>query len=505
MNDIEQMGITEHAARTPGKPALVMADGRCLTYADLEETSWQLARLLRLHGLGPGDSVAILMENRPEYAMAQWAVRRAGLDHVLLNTRLTPDELAYIIDGACAGALITSAALADRAARLPRPAVRMSVDAGLPDFIPLPAVLGEMTPDPLEGVPLGRDLMYSSGTTGRPKGIETAIGGDIGVIMQRMYGLTPDDVYLSPAPPYHTAPARTVAGLLTLGMTVVLMPSFDPRAFLGLVEQHRVTITQLVPTMFVRLLRLPPEERKAADLSSLRTVLHNAAPCPADVKEQMIEWWGPILHESYAATEGNGFTHVDSRDWLAHRGTVGKAAMGTIRILGEDGRELPPGETGLVYFDGGAEFSYRGDPEATARGRRPEGWTTTGDLGHVDEEGYLYLAGRADDMIICGGVNVHPQQAEDTLISHPRVLDAAVFGVPDDDMGERVHAVVQLVDAEAASPAVANELIAYCRGHLASIMCPRSIEFAAELPREPNGKLLKRLLRDARSPERSAR
>jgi long-chain acyl-CoA synthetase len=489
------MSITEHAAATPGKPAVIVPGIAPLTYRDLEQGSWQLARLLRLQGLTEGGSVAVLMENRPEYVMVQFAIRRAGLNYVLLNTRLTPGEMEYIVQDSRATAVVTSALYAERALALPRLDVRMSVDADVTGLIPIPSLLAEISPAPIPDVPLGHDLMYSSGTTGRPKGIETAIGAEIGTVMRRMYGLTADDVYLSPAPMYHTAPARTVAGLMTLGMTVVLMSSFEARLFLELVERYRVTITQLVPTMFVRLLRLPEDERDRVDLSSLNTVLHNAAPCPVLVKEEMIEWWGPILHESYAATEGNGFTHVTSEDWLEHRGTVGKAALGKIRIVGDDGRELPPGEVGVVYFGDGLDFAYRGDPGKTERSRHPAGWTTTGDLGRVDEEGYLYLHGRADDMLICGGVNVHPQECEDVLISHPRVLDAAVFGIPDEDMGERVQAVVQLVDPGAASPGLAEELIAYCRERLASIKCPQSVEFARELPREPNGKLLKRLLR----------
>ncbi len=488
------MSITEHAFRTPDKPAVIVPGLPPLTYRGLEEGSWRLARFLRSHGLERGDAVAILMENRPEYVLAQWAVRRAGLDYVVLNPRLAAGDLAHIVEDSRTGALITSAACADLAARMPVSGPRLSVD-GAEGGAPLAEVLPDHRADPLEGVPLGHDLMYSSGTTGRPKGIETALGGEIGAIMQRMYGLTADDVYLSPAPMSHTAPARTVAGLVTLGMTVVLMPSFEPRAFLELVERHRVTLTQMVPTMFVRLLRLPEAERTRHDLSSLRTVLHNAAPCPVAIKEQMIGWWGPILHESYAATEGNGFTHVASPDWLAHPGTVGRAAAGRIRILGEDGAELPPGEVGLVYFEGGGAFSYRGDPAKTEAARSPQGWTTTGDLGRLDEEGYLYLAGRADDMVIRGGVNVHPQEAEDLLISHPAVQDAAVFGVPDDDMGEQLKAVVQLVDPAEEGPMRAAELLAHCREHLAPIKCPTVLDFSSGLPRDPNGKLLKRLLR----------
>jgi long-chain acyl-CoA synthetase len=487
------MSIDEHAAQTPDKPAIIVPGMAPLTYRELDEGSWRLARFLVGCGLRPGESVAILMENRPEYVMAQWAVRRAGLNYVLLNTRLTLGEIQYIVDDAKAAALVTSAAYADLVQRLPGPGIRVSVDGG-PGCIAAPT-LEWVSTEPLLGRPLGGDLMYSSGTTGRPKGIKTAIGGEVGAIMQRMYGLTHADVYLSPAPMCHTAPARTVAGLMALGMTVVLMPSFDPIAFLGLVEEHRVTITQVVPTMFVRMLRLPEEDRLRHDVSSLRTVLHNAAPCPVAVKEQMIEWWGPILHESFAATEGNGFTHVTTEEWLAHKGTVGRAALGALHIVGEDGCELPPDEVGLVYFEGGPSFSYRADPGKTSESRSAEGWSTTGDLGRVDADGYLYLTGRASDMIICGGVNVYPQEAEDALISHSEVLDAAVFGIPDDDMGEQVKAVVQLVDPAMASPDKAADLIAHCRARLASVKCPRSVDFTDALPREPNGKLLKRLLR----------
>jgi long-chain acyl-CoA synthetase len=303
-------------------------------------------------------------------------------------------------------------------------------------------------------------------------------------------------VYLSPAPLYHAAPLRFNLTVQRLGGTCVIMEHFDAAEFLALIERHRVTATQVVPTMFIRLLKLPEAERAQHDLSSLRVAIHAAAPCPIPVKEQMIAWWGPKIKEYYAGTEGNGFCAIDSEEWLQHKGSVGRALMGTLHILDDEWNELPPGEPGTIYVEGGNTFSYHKDPEKTAASKSPQGWTTLGDIGYLDGDGYLYLTDRKAHMIISGGVNIYPQECENLLSTHPKVADCAVIGVPNEDFGEEVKAVVQPVDMAAAGPALAEELIAFCRANLSHVKCPRSVDFEAELPRHPTGKLYKRLLRD---------
>jgi acyl-CoA synthetase (AMP-forming)/AMP-acid ligase II len=281
-----------------------------------------------------------------------------------------------------------------------------------------------------------------------------------------------------------------------VGATSVVMERFDPELSLRLIERHRITHSQWVPTMFVRLLKLPPQLRRRYDLSSHRVALHAAAPCPIAIKEQMIEWWGPILIEYYAATEGHGSTQIDSHEWLQHRGSVGRARNCELHILDEEGHELPPGEVGTVYFGGGPSFEYHNDPDKTASARSAQGWATVGDMGYVDADGYLYLTDRKANMIISGGVNIYPQEAENVLINHPAVADVAVFGIPNEEFGEEVKAVIEPVEFATAGPALERELLAYCHSHLAKFKCPRSIDFAAKLPRSETGKLYKRRIRD---------
>jgi long-chain acyl-CoA synthetase len=305
-------------------------------------------------------------------------------------------------------------------------------------------------------------------------------------------------VYLSPAPLYHAAPLRFTMAVQRVGGTVIVMEHFDPADLLRLIETYRVTHIQVVPTMFVRMLKLPKEERERYDVSSLQTVIHAAAPCPIPVKEQMIEWWGPKIHEYYAGTEGNGFCAITSEEWLAHKGSVGKPLLGELHIVDDDGNEVGPREEGTIYFGGGAQFEYHNDPEKTASSRdsKGRGWSTLGDVGYADEDGYLYLTDRKAYMIISGGVNIYPQEAENLLTTHPKVLDVAVIGVPNEDFGEEVKAVVQLVDGIEPSPDLVRELIQFCRDELADVKCPRTVDFVDELPRHPTGKLYKRLLRD---------
>jgi acyl-CoA synthetase (AMP-forming)/AMP-acid ligase II len=346
-------------------------------------------------------------------------------------------------------------------------------------------------------------MLYSSGTTGRPKGVkhplpEGPFGSPPALVagIMAMYGATPESVYLSPAPLYHAAPLGFTMGMLRIGATVVVMEHFDAAQALALIERHRVTHAQWVPTMFVRMLKLPAAERLRHDVSSLRSAIHAAAPCPVHVKEQMIEWWGPILYEYYAGTEGNGFCAIDSTQWLAHKGSVGRPLNAKVHILDDACRELPPGEVGTIYFESAAKYEYHNDPAKTASVKSPQGWTTLGDVGYVDPDGWLFLTDRKAFMIISGGVNIYPQETEDCLIQHPKVVDVAVIGVPNEDFGEEVKAVVQPVQMDEAGPALEEELIAWCRDRISPLKCPRTVDFEAELPRHPTGKLYKRLLRD---------
>jgi long-chain acyl-CoA synthetase len=498
-----------YAETTPDKPATIMAgSGQTITYRQLNEASNRVAQLIRARGLQFGDGLAIMMENHPRYHEVLWGAQRSGLRFTAISSRLTPGEVDYIVNDCGAQIFVTSHAMRAIAEelppdRLPKVHTRLMIDGAIDSFESYEAVTAEQPAAPVADELEGTDMLYSSGTTGRPKGIERNLErrpagspDSVSLLMGAMYGFTPDSVYLSPAPLYHSAPLRFTMAVHRLGGTAIVMEHFDPVQFLELVERYRVTHTQVVPTMFVRMLKLPEEQRRRFDLSSLQTVIHAAAPCPVPVKEQIIEWWGPIVQEYYAGTEGNGFCAIDSADWLAHRGSVGRALQGTIHILDEDGTELPTGEPGTIYFEGGPEFAYHNDPEKTASARNPAGWSTLGDIGYLDGEGYLYLTDRKAHMIISGGVNIYPQEAENVLTMHPKVVDVAVFGVPNDDFGEEVKAVVQPVDMALAGAELERELIAYCRDHLADVKCPRSVDFEAELPRAPTGKLYKRLLRD---------
>ncbi len=499
-----------HARRSPDKPATIMASsGEVVTYGQLEARSNQLAHLLRSLGLARGDGIALCLENSARFHEVCWAAQRSGLYYTAASTRLTPAELEYVVNDCGAKVLITSYGLRDLAAplvgRLPGLVARYLVGGTIDGYESLEEARAGQTPFPVADEAEGADMLYSSGTTGRPKGVKPPIKGKpLGELMglarlcQSLYGFDHDTRYLSPAPLYHAAPLRFTMTVHRLGGTLVVMEHFDPVLFLRLVEEHAITHTQLVPTMFVRMLKLAPAARNSV-LSSLRCAIHAAAPCPIAVKEQMIDWWGPIIDEYYAGTEGNGFCAISSEEWLTHKGSVGRNLLGPVHIVDEDGGELPPGAVGTVYFEGGPRFEYHNDPDRTAVNRTKEGWSTLGDIGRLDDEGYLYLTDRKADMIICGGVNVYPQEAENVLTLHPMVADVAVFGVPDDDLGEQVKAVVQPATgagAAAAGPDLERELITYCRERLSPVKCPRSIDFRPALPRHPTGKLYKRLLRD---------
>jgi long-chain acyl-CoA synthetase len=490
------------------QPALIMGDsGVAVTYREMDERSMRVAQLLRDAGLQVGDHIAILLENNPRYFEIYWGAQRAGLYTTPINWHLKPEEAGYIIEDCGARALFTSAAVADTARALEpylgKVETRLAMDGDIEGYDRYEDAIARYPAEPLEGEVEGMYMFYSSGTTGRPKGIKPPLPGQpfgegvvpIVALIQHLFGFTADTVYLSPAPLYHAAPLGWTTAVQRLGGTVVVMEKFDPARALAMIEQYGVTHAQFVPTHFVRMLKLPEEERTAADLSSLTMVVHAAAPCPVEVKEQMIEWLGPIVHEYYAGSEGNGFCAVGPQDWLTHRGTVGKAMIGTIHILDEAGEELPTGEAGQIWFESGMRFEYHNDPDKTANAFNAAGWSSLGDIGYLDDEGYLYLTDRVSHMIISGGVNIYPQEVENALTMHPAVLDVAVIGVPNTDMGEEVKAVVVAAPGATPGPELGAELIAYCQERLAKYKCPVSVDFVDELPRLPTGKLLKRELR----------
>jgi long-chain acyl-CoA synthetase len=448
------------------------------------------------------------MENTLRYLEVVWAARRSGLYLTAVNRYLTADEAAYIIDDCDAQVLVASFTRADVAATLPArlPHCRhFLMTGGTTDgWTSYEAAVSGCSPQPLAEQWLGELMLYSSGTTGRPKGVRcplrpVMVDEDEGLMQfVRGYGFDEDTVYLSPAPLYHAAPLAFCIGVHGAGGTVVMMPRFDPEEVLALIERYRVTHSQFVPTMFVRMLKLPEEARRRHDLSSHRMAIHAAAPCPVEVKRAMIDWWGPILHEYYGGTERNGMTRIDSAEWLAHPGSVGRAIIGIVHICDEEGRDLPTGESGIVYFERDTiSFTYHKDPERTRASQHPLhlNWSTLGDVGYLDAEGYLYLTDRKAFMIISGGVNIYPREIEDTLVGHPAVRDVAVFGLPDPDMGEQVKAVVELMDGHTASDALAADLIGYARKHLAHYKVPKSVDFVDALPRLPTGKLYKQGLR----------
>jgi long-chain acyl-CoA synthetase len=498
------------AGRTPDKPAYIMAEsGEVVTYGELDERSKRGAQLFRSHGLVPGDTVAIYMENNARYMEVCWAAHRAGLYYSCISSHLTAPEAAYIIEDSGAKLLVTSAAKGDVATALVEQVSnldhRYMVNGALPGHDSWEEAVQAHPAVPPEGETEGTDMLYSSGTTGRPKGVRSPLRGEafgtaLGhlFIVRSVCASDENSIFLETGPLYHAAPLRFMIGMQRIGATSIIMERFDAEAALDLIERYRCTHSLWVPSMFVRLLKLPEETRRRYDLSSMVTAVHGAAPCPIGIKERMIDWFGPTLVEYYGATEANGLCLVSSEEWLARKGSVGKPVLGNVHIMDEEGKvELAPGETGAIYFANGYQFEYLGDPEKTAEARNSKGWTTLGDIGRVDDDGYLYLTDRKAFTIITGGVNVYPQEVENLLVTHPKVMDAAVIGVPSEDFGEAVKAVVQPIDMAAASAALEEELIAFCRQSLSRIKCPRSVDFKAELPRHPNGKLYKRLLKNA--------
>jgi long-chain acyl-CoA synthetase len=502
-----------HARERADQAAFIMAStGESVCYAEFEARANRLAHLLRAWGLGRLDHYAIFMENNDRYLEACAAGERAGLYYTCVNSYLTAPELAYILNNSTSKLLITSRACRDVALEAARECPRLTSglivdgtgDDGL--FADFEEATRGFPDTPIADECMGTSMPYSSGTTGRPKGILRALDNIppdemppgfsfLSWLWRYREGLT----YLSPAPLYHSAPLASVGLAIRTGGTVIIMEKFDPEQYLSLVERYRVTHSQLVPTMFSRMLKLPARVRNRYDLSSLEVAIHAAAPCPVPVKQQMIDWWGPILLEYYASTEAIGFSACDSLEWLTHPGTVGKVVLGELHILDESCKPTPPGTPGTLWFKPGTpSFRYFNDVEKTAESTSPDGsMVTVGDVGYLDHDGYLYLTDRATFMIISGGVNIYPQESENLLITHPKVADAAVFGVPNEDLGEEVKAVVELMPGIDPGPDTAAELIAFCREHLAHLKCPRSVDFTDKLPRLPTGKLYKRALRDS--------
>jgi long-chain acyl-CoA synthetase len=508
-SDARHMHPREYIAKCPDKPAVVMAgSGRTLSYRDLVSRSNRVARCIRDLGLEVGDGVAILLENHLRFFEPVWATQNNGLYLTTLSTHLTPTELAHIVNDSGSSILVTSHAFAGKvAALIPlTTGVRhvLMMDGTIDGTRSYEALTDGRDDGPLPDEVQGNFMLYSSGTTGFPKGIKPQLTGlplgELTGVLKTLiptHGLREQSVYLSPAPLYHAAPLKWNIAVHSVGGTSVIMEQFDAEAMLAAIERHRVTHVQCVPTMFVRLLKLPAAVRAQYDLSSLERVIHAAAPCPIDVKERMIEWLGPIVEEYYAGTESNGLCVITAEEWLKRKGSVGRSVRGPIHVMDETGeRELLAGEPGVIYFEGGTPFVYHKDPEKTAKACNSKGWSAIGDVGYVDSEGYLFLTDRKDNVIISGGVNIYPQEAENLLTTHPKVFDAAVLGVPNPDFGEEVKAVVQLMPGVAPSPELEGELRAWLSERLAGIKQPRSYDFVDSLPRLPTGKLLKRVLRE---------
>ena len=437
-----------HAAMTPHQAALIMGEsGKIVTFEELEAGSNQAAQLFRSEGLQSGGVVALLLENHSRYLELAWAAQRAGLYVVGISWRLTAPEVEYIVRDSGAGLVITSAGVgsvtAELPARLPQARLFM-LDGEAPGYLSWEAEVASFPLTPIVDQRAGSDMLYSSGTTGRPRGIRLPLASDgdicgptsLSLALDRLFGIGPETIYLCPAPLYHSAALRWCMSVQKVGGTVVVMKKFDPEGALALIERHEVNLCQFVPTHFIRLLKLPDEVRRRYDLSSLKVAVHAAAPCPIPVKQAMIDWWGPILFEYYAGTEGNGMTMIDSPQWVERPGSVGKSVVGTARVCDEDGEPLPPRAIGTIYFENGPSFAYHNDPEKTASCANKYGWTTLGDVGWMDEEGYLYLTDRKSFTIISGGVNIYPQEIENLLVLHAKVQDAAVIGAPHPEMGK---------------------------------------------------------------------
>ena len=485
------------------------SSGEVVTYKELDERSNKIANLFRSKNLNSGDHIAIFMENNVRFTEILWAAQRSGLYYTPISSRLTASEVEYIIRDCEAKLIITSNALKHVVVELTNLINdipdRYIIDGEIDGWNSLEESLISMPSSPINDEIMGQDMLYSSGTTGKPKGIKLPLKNipieqseDLMQVVTGLYGTNQDTVYLSPAPLYHAAPLRFTMGVNYLGGTNIIMENFDAESSLKFIEKYSVSMSQWVPTMFVKMFKLPDDIRNKYDLSSHKCAIHAAAPCPIKIKKMMIEWWGPIIHEFYAGSEGNGFIACNSEEWLAHEGTVGKPIVGIPHICNDEGEELPIGEEGTIWFEGDSDFKYHKDEEKTKESRHTihGNWSTLGDVGKLDEDGYLYLTDRKAFMIITGGVNVYPQETENLLITHPKVSDCAVIGVPNEEFGEEVKAVIEPIEWSERGENLEEELINFCKENLSSIKCPKSIDFEKELPRHPTGKLYKRLLKD---------
>lgn len=495
----------QHGVEIPTKPAYIMAEsGRVVTHRELNDKSNQAAHLFRSLGLIPGDGIAILLDNHVSFLQITWAAQRTGLYYTPISILFQADEIDYIIRNSDAKVVITSAQYLQKIRHETLSGIKFFLLDGEQDgCISWQRELNKQPTHPVPDECEGAEMLYSSGTTGYPKGVRFPIKkeqmgsvSELFRIRTELHQISAQTRYLSTAPLYHSAPLRYNMMMNRLGASAVIMQKFDPEKALQLIETHRITHSQWVPTMFIRLLQLPASVRNRYDLSSHRIAIHAAAPCPVEIKERMLEWWGPIIYEYYSATEANGQTAISPEQWSTHRGSVGRAIMGEIHILNDAGEDLPAGEIGTVYFAKGADFQYYKDPLKTAAAKTELGWSTMGDVGYLDPEGYLYLRDRKSFVIISGGVNIYPQEVENILINHPKVSDVAVFGIPDEEYGEQVKAVVELIDSADAGRQTERELIDYCRSKIAHLKCPRTIDFEDSLPRHPTGKLYKQLLKD---------
>jgi len=497
--------IADRARRTPDKAAVILGgSGTILTYRELDAAANRGAHVLRAAGVAAGDAIAMCLENGYGFFNVTWALIRCGAIVVPISARLTAKEIAFIVEDSGAKMLITSSGIdadLDTLARMTPHVIRFVAGADTPGYRYWDAETNAASTDAIVDEGEGSTMLYSSGTTGRPKGVHRrSTGGSSGVFDSAvrifgMLGLDDGMVYLSPAPLYHSAPFAWSMATVLVGGTVVIMKRFDAEQALELIERCRVTIGQWVPTHFVRLLKLDEATRHTYDLSSLKVAVHAAAPCPVPIKRAMIDWWGPILFEYFGSTEQSALTFITSDEWLTHPGSVGRCQRGILHICDDSGEPVPTGTTGQVYSEGGVNFDYHNDPEKTAQSRNHLGWTSVGDIGYLDQEGYLYLTDRKNFMIISGGVNVYPQEIENLLVTHPRVADAAVIGTPHPDLGEQVTAIVQPLDMADATPAFAETLKSWVRSELSGVKVPKRIEFRETLPRLPTGKMVKHTLR----------
>jgi len=495
---------------TPDKIAVMMSDGSAsLSFLELEEKANKIAHLFRSLDLKAGDKVAFLLPNCIDVFPFCWGAQRAGLLFVPIPTKSTMDEAAYLIADSGATLLLASthcpAIQQDRLTQQIKTTVKYILEeTPSKNWTHWEATLSTFPVDPIADEISGQAMLYSSGTTGRPKGITPQYGVGAPLeepdllcqLMSQAFHVNDEAVFLSPAPLYHAAPLRWTMCAQALGAKTIVMPRFDPVETLSVIEREQVTDAQFVPTHFVRMLKMPEADRQKYDVSSLKMAVHAAAPCPIEIKRQMFEWWGDVIYEYYAGSEGVGMTLATPEGWKSHPGTVGQAILGTPHICDENGEPLPTGEVGQIYFESDIQFDYHNDSEKTKSVYNQYGWGSFGDVGYLDADNFLYLTDRKSFMIISGGVNIYPQEIENLLITHADVSDIAVIGAPDPDLGEKVVAIIQPANLKQDQDELAEKLNAYCRTKLSSIKLPKQIDFVDEVPRTETGKMMKRLLRD---------